>query len=138
MASQIIAGSAWKAGHIGAESINKILEDSMPNTDTPHPVCWASPETCLLCGGIMWRYRDGRDYCQECDLVFEPKDRAGLAELADALDLGSSGATRAGSTPASRTTLGVPSGCAPPNPEEPANADERTTQACPQDPFTTE
>ena len=33
------------------------------------------------------------------------KTRASVAELADALDLGSSGATRGGSTPSTRTIL---------------------------------
>ena len=39
--------------------------------------------------------------------LIKPLTNAAMAELADALDLGSSEATRTGSIPASRTKLGI-------------------------------
>ena len=55
--------------------------------------------------------RGGRN----CGILFQ--DYAGMAELADALDLGSSAARHAGSTPVTRTIIGQQKRCPAKNPD---------------------
>ena len=51
---------------------------------------------------------DSVDNMQNRRKTITPQPLARVAELADALDLGSSGETRAGSTPVSRTIFCIP------------------------------